>query len=217
MRKCSCGGFSDLWSFCGLLTAKGVYKYCVRLRSVFCSVCFVAVRRGSLFGLDWGAKGGICNTYTCLVLEQVFPGALGINIFVLLQDTMYLLRPVFISVVVPEPLMFYLNNMDISVVDFLKTNMSEFLLHILHCVTPVLQAAYCGFTLTSLAPTLEMICCVASPELLPDSELTELICNDLDDFVQLMLRMEIRDRGFEPNVNLLNELQVTREPDLFQP
>ena len=74
-------GFCDLWSFCGLLTPKGVYKYCVRLRSVFCSVCFVAVRRGSLFGLDWGAKGGICNTYTCLVLEQVFPGALGINIF----------------------------------------------------------------------------------------------------------------------------------------
>ena len=102
-------------------------------------------------------------------------------------------------------------------VDFLKTNMSEFLLHILHCVTPVFQAAYCGFTLTSLAPTLEMICCVASPELLPDSELTELICNDLDDFVQLMLRTEIRDRGFEPDVDLLNELQVTREPDLFQP
>ena len=194
-------GFCDLWSFCGLLTIKGVYKYCVRLCSVFCSVCFVAVRRGS------GYKGR----------HKVFLGALGINIFFLLQDTMFLLRPIFISVVVPQPLMFYLNNMDISVVDFLKTNMSEFLLHILHCVTPVFQAAYCGFTLTSLAPTLEMICCVASPELLPDSELTELICNDLDDFVQLMLRTEIRDRGFEPDVDLLNELQVTREPDLFQP
>ena len=58
-------GFCDLWSFCGLLTIKGVYKYCVRLRSVFCSVCFVAVRRGS------GYKGR----------HKVFLGALGINIF----------------------------------------------------------------------------------------------------------------------------------------
>ena len=64
-RKVTLAGFCDLWSFCGLLTIKGVYKYCVRLRSVFCSVCFVAVRRGS------GYKGR----------HKVFLGALGINIF----------------------------------------------------------------------------------------------------------------------------------------
>lgn len=129
---------------------------------------------------------------------------------------MYLHHPVFVSVVVPQSLLFYLHEMEISVLDFVKSHMTEFWLHILHCITPVFQSSYCGFILTSLAPTLELMCSVASPELIPNSQLTELICEDLRDFLQLMLRMEIRDRGLEPDHALLNQLQVLREPDLLQ-
>lgn len=130
---------------------------------------------------------------------------------------MYLLRPVFVSVVVPQSLMLYLHHMGIEVVEFLKNHMSEYWLHILHCVIPVFQPAYCGFTLTSLAPSVEIMCSVAAHALLPHSELTDVICHDLGDFLQLMLRMEIRDRGGEPDFIILNQLQVTQEPDLFQP
>ena len=129
---------------------------------------------------------------------------------------MHLLRPVFVSVVVPEQLLAYLHDLDFSVVEFMQRHIGDFWLHILHCVTPPFQHCSCGYLLLRLAPSLESMCVVAAADLNPGGELTALVCDDLNDFLQLMLRMELRESGIDPNLGLLNQLQVIQELGIFQ-
>ncbi|ALE30489.1 ORF2 [Simian adenovirus 17] len=129
---------------------------------------------------------------------------------------MYLLRPVFVSVVVPEELMEYLHNLDFSVVEFMHRHLGDFWLHMLHCVTPPFQHCSCGFLLLRLTPSLEIMCVVTASDLIPGGELTALVCEDLNDFLQLMLRVELRESGIDPNISLLNRLQVVQETGIFQ-
>ncbi|AUG71636.1 E4orf2 [Rhesus adenovirus 55] len=129
---------------------------------------------------------------------------------------MYLSRPIFFVVHIPAQLLQYLHGLNIEVLDFLKEQLSDFWLHILHCVTPIHQFCYSGAVLVSLAPSLELLCCVATPDLVPSAELTDLVGADLFNYLQMTLRMEIRDRGEQPDLGLLNLLQVSQEPDILQ-
>ena len=129
---------------------------------------------------------------------------------------MYLSRPIFFNVIVPEQLLHYLHELNIEVLDFLKQQLNDFWLDILHCVTPLHQWCYSGAVLLSLAPSMQLLCCVATPDLFPSGELTALVGTDLFNFLQMTLRMEIRDRGLQPDLDLLNLLQVSQEPDILQ-
>ncbi|WGH00143.1 E4 ORF2 [Human mastadenovirus G] len=129
---------------------------------------------------------------------------------------MYLSRPIFFNVTVPAQLLQYLHGLNIEVLDYLKQQLNDFWLHILHCVTPLHQFCYSGAVLLSLAPSIQLLCCIASPDLLPNAELTDLVGTDLFNFLQMAFRMEIRDRGQQPDLDLLNLLQVSQEPDILQ-
>ncbi|ALE30453.1 ORF2 [Simian adenovirus 19] len=129
---------------------------------------------------------------------------------------MYQRQPVFVCVTVPAALRQYLHDLDIEVLDFLKRQLSDFWLHLLHCLTPPFQFCYNGAVLLSLAPSIQLLCCVATPEMTPDGELTALVCADLLNFLQLTLRVEIRDRGVHPDPDMLNLLQVSQELDILQ-
>lgn len=129
---------------------------------------------------------------------------------------MYLSRPIFFVVNIPPHLLQYLHGLNIEVLEFLKEQLNDFWLHILHLCTPLYQYCYSGAILQSLAPSLQLLCCVATPDLLPNAELTTLVGTDLFNFLQMALRMEIRDRGAQPDLDMLNLLQVFQEPDILQ-
>lgn len=89
-------------------------------------------------------------------------------------------------------------------------------MHLLHCLTPPFNSCYSGALLVSLSPSLRVICCVAASDLPPNGELTALACADLWNYLQLTLRMEVRDRGVIPDPDMLNLLQVSQETDISQ-
>nr|WUR07985.1 E4orf2 [Rhesus adenovirus 68]WUR08008.1 E4orf2 [Rhesus adenovirus 69] len=129
---------------------------------------------------------------------------------------MYLSRPIFFNVEIPAHLLQYLHGLNIEVLEYLKEQLNDFWVHILLCVTEPHQFCYSGAFLLSLAPSLQLVCCVSAPDLLPNAELTALVATDLFNFLQMAFRMEIRDRGAQPDFDLLNLLQVFLEPDILQ-
>ncbi len=120
------------------------------------------------------------------------------------------------SVLFPECLRNYLHDLNFEVVAFLKDVLPEFWLLVMHYLTPPMRDVYVGATLTNMGPFVQVVCSVGTPELVPGGELSLLLASDLHDFIQLALRCQLRDQGVEPNVNLLNLLQVFEDPDFFQ-
>ncbi|AIK20579.1 E4 ORF2 [Simian adenovirus ch1] len=121
------------------------------------------------------------------------------------------------SVLFPESLRNYLHGLNFEVVAFLKEVLPEFWLLVMHYLTPPMRDVYVGATLTNMGSFVQVVCSVGTSELTPGGELSLLLASDLYECIQLALRCQLRDQGVEPNLNLLNLLQVFEDPDFFQP
>lgn len=119
------------------------------------------------------------------------------------------------TIVVPEPLNVHLE--DFSFVDFLRDCLPNFLSSNLEDITGANQHAYFSLTFGNAHwGGLRFICAVASPSLIPGGPMAKNFGEDMNEYLQLLLREELRDRGRDIDIPLVNLLQVNQEQDLLQ-
>lgn len=123
--------------------------------------------------------------------------------------------PVTYSIVIPEALNVHLD--DFSFVQFLKDCLPDFLSSNLEDITGASQHAYFNLTFGNAHwGGLRFVCTVASPSLIPGGPMAKNFGEDMKDYLQLLLREELRDRGRDFDIPIVNLLQVNEEQDLLQ-
>ncbi|ALE30417.1 ORF2 [Simian adenovirus 16] len=135
--------------------------------------------------------------------------------FLVEAAAMFERRPVFYSIVIPQPLLEYLHGCDVELHAFMVRVLPEFWRFQLLCLTPPYESAHAGGMLASLAPVFQVTCCVSAPGLTPNGELASLLAFDLHEVLLTALMVELRDRRVVPNLQMLRLLQVTQEVNLF--
>lgn len=119
------------------------------------------------------------------------------------------------SIVVPKALNMHLD--DFSFVDFLKNYLPDFLSSYLEDITESGQHAYFNLTFGNAHwGGLRFICNVACPSLIPGSPMAKNLGEDMNEYIQLLLREELRDCGRAIDIPLVNLLQVNQEQDLLE-
>ncbi|AAS10425.1 E4 ORF 2 [Simian adenovirus 23] len=119
------------------------------------------------------------------------------------------------SIVVPEALNVHLE--DFSFVDFLKNCLPDFLSSYLEDITGSSQHAYFNLTFGNAHwGGLRFICNVACPSLIPGGPMAKNFGDDMKEYLQLLLREELRDRGRDFDIPLVNLLQVNQEQNILE-
>nr|WNA17612.1 E4-2 [Simian adenovirus GZ3-12] len=124
-------------------------------------------------------------------------------------------RPVWFSVTVPQTLLCYLHELNFDLQSFLKHELQSFFRWFCDYCTGPTAFAHVGAHVVSICPTFRVIVAVGTPELESGDELAANCCSDLLEHLQCMLRMKLRDAGIEPNLAVLNLLQVSQEEDFL--
>lgn len=118
-------------------------------------------------------------------------------------------------IVVPGVLVNYLE--DFSITSMIRKELPRFVTHLLEGITGDTKRAYSSMQfLGANYGALRYSLTLASPTLSPGSELAAVVSEDLNDFLQLTLRRELRAEGRTSlNLAILNTLQVVEQQDLF--
>lgn len=124
-------------------------------------------------------------------------------------------RPVWFSVTVPQQLLRYLHELNVDVLGFLRTEAACFFHSLCDYCTPPCAYAYFGGYVISICPTVRIIFTACTPELEADDVMTAEACSDLSSHLQCMLRHNLREHGIDPDINLLNTLQVSQEQEFL--
>ncbi|APG53822.1 E4 ORF2 [simian adenovirus 55] len=124
-------------------------------------------------------------------------------------------RPVWFSVTVPQQLLRYLHDLNVDVLGFLREEADCFFHSLCDYCTGPCAFAYIGGHLVSICPTLRVVFCIATPELEANDVMTAEACSDFSSHLQCMLRHRLRHAGIDPNLQLLNMLQVSQEQEFL--
>lgn len=123
-------------------------------------------------------------------------------------------RGVCYHVVVPGALVNYLE--EFSFTSLIRDHLPGFITHLLEELTNDTSRAYSSVQFMGAHyGSLKYSIWLGSPTLRPCSELSAVVAEDLNDFLQLTLRRELRAQGRQLNLFILNTLQVIEQPDLL--